>query len=713
MIPLPRVPGLLFALLLSVPAAVPAAPVVHHELQVTFSPERGELQVRDVVTLPPHQRVLHFRLRQGLTPTTPDAGVRLSPEPGSAPNVEDYRLTLPASQAAVRLDYGGWIGAPPPPDAPVRMGDQQSSSGFINVEGLYLDGDSFWYPRFGDELVSFAMAVSLPPGWSALSQGPYPLKIRDKIRWEETDPQEEIYLLAGPYHVYRSAAGGFNTLVYLRSDDAALAHSYLSTVGDYVKLYSRLLGPYPYAKFAVVENLWETGYGMPSFTLLGSEVMRLPFILRTSLPHEILHDWWGNGVYVDYREGNWSEGLTAYLADHLMREQAGDGTGYRRNALLRYTNYVTAGNDFPLQDFQGRRSEATQAVGYDKALMVFHMLRRELGDQVFIAALRHFYQDHLFHRASWDDLRRAFEAEAHHSLRDYFRQWLTRTGAPTLEVREARAVKKGDGYELLATLAQSQPGAPYHLRVPLAVQLDGRDTAWETTVALDQARQQIRLTVPALPWRLAVDPQFDVFRRLEPGELPATLSEALGAEHLVMVLPSGAPVALREAYQQLAQSWAKQGANVEVRWDKDLTQLPAQPAIWLCGWENRFLPEIVQRLAKQLSLSEGKATLAGKTLRRDQRAVVVAAHGRAGGVIIWLGSQNPAALPGLARKLPHYGSYSYLAFAGDAPDNVLKGQWQVLDSPLQVTVQQEYKSQAPDVPLKFAPRQPLAPPVAD
>ena len=186
------------------------------------------------------------------------------------------------------------------------------------------------------------------------------------------------------------SAGNISTSVFLRGADPALADQYLGAIGEYVDMYSRLLGPYPYDKFAVVENTWESGYGMPSFTLLGPKVMRFPFILHTSLPHEILHNWWGNGVYVDYAHGNWSEGLTAYLADHLLREQAGEGVGYRRNALLRYSNYVSAGNDFPLRDFQGRHNEATQAVGYDKALMVFHMLRMQLGDQRLPGGLAQF-----------------------------------------------------------------------------------------------------------------------------------------------------------------------------------------------------------------------------------------------------------------------------------------------------------------------------------
>jgi aminopeptidase N len=42
------------------------------------------------------------------------------------------------------------------------------------------------------------------------------------------------------------------------------------------------------------------------------------------------------------------------------------------------------------------------------------------------------------------------------------------------------------------------------------------------------------------------------------------------------------------------------------------------------------------------------------------------------------------ALPGLARKLPHYGKYSWLVFAGDAPEIRAKGLWTAGDSELSV-----------------------------
>jgi Zn-dependent M28 family amino/carboxypeptidase len=45
-----------------------------------------------------------------------------------------------------------------------------------------------------------------------------------------------------------------------------------------------------------------------------------------------------------------------------------------------------------------------------------------------------------------------------------------------------------------------------------------------------------------------------------------------------------------------------------------------------------------------------------------------------------------AAFPGLGRKLPHYGKYSYLGFEGTEPANIIRGQWQQSDSPLRVDV---------------------------
>jgi len=78
-------------------------------------------------------------------------------------------------------------------------------------------------------------------------------------------------------------------MAFLRTPDDALANKYLEATSRYISLYDRLIGPYPYKKFALVENFWETGFGMPSFTLLGlrSFVFRSLLILPIRMKYSI------------------------------------------------------------------------------------------------------------------------------------------------------------------------------------------------------------------------------------------------------------------------------------------------------------------------------------------------------------------------------------------------------------------------------------------
>ncbi len=690
----------------------PAQPAtVHHELRVTLDPDMHALRVVDRVKLPPFMTAtpegITFILHAGLNPRVnpPATLIRIGRENGRPVPWETYRLTLPPDTDNATLRYQGELHHPLGTATEGRGRTQRHTPGLIDSRGVYLDGNSLWYPRFGEEMVSFSLTVEPPAGWHAVSQGEGPRPgDGTTVSWSETQPQDHIYLLAGPFNVYRQATPVADAQAYLRQPDPQLAERYLDATARYLSLYSKLLGPYPYGKFALVENFWETGYGMPSFTLLGSRVIRLPFIVFTSYPHEILHNWWGNSVYVDYASGNWAEGLTSYLADHLLQERRGRGAEYRRAALQKYADYVAVGKEFPLKAFRARHGEISQAVGYNKTLMFFHMLRRRLGDELFLAALRQFYQENRFRVAGYADLRRAFEDVSGIDLSAEFHQWVERTGAPSLRVSDVIVVKTDSTFRLRGILEQTQAQPVYSMGVPLAIQLEGHDTAFEQTIEMKKKRVAVELDLPAKALRLAVDPRFDLFRRLDRQEIPPSLGQLFGTEDLLFVLPSDAPDDLRQAYRALASSWARDDENLV--WDSELQALPVDRTVWLMGWENRLRPRIEAALAPQgVTVNEHRVTMpASKHLSADGDSVVLAVRHPVDRKLTvgWLGSENPAALPGLARKLPHYGKYSYLAFTGSAPTNVLKGQWQVQDSPLNMRLVDTDLS-----PLRLAPRRPL------
>ncbi len=114
-------------------------------------------------------------------------------------------------------------------------------------------------------------------------------------------------------------------------------------------MYSDWIGEYPFDGFSVVASPLPTGFGMPTLTYLGAQVIRLPFIRDTSLGHEVLHNWWGNSVYPDYARGNWAEGLTTFMADYAYKEWA-DAASARdmRHGWLRDYAALPADADKPL-----------------------------------------------------------------------------------------------------------------------------------------------------------------------------------------------------------------------------------------------------------------------------------------------------------------------------------------------------------------------------
>jgi hypothetical protein len=383
--------------------------------------------------------------------------------PAAAADTVHYRLSATLDPAAHRIRVAGTMRGPDGKEQPVfvekvihhpieAQGEDYArgfaeTTGTIQSEGVFLSGASDWYPKSGDALVTFDLTVTLPAGWSAISQGKRS-KIGAQVRFICEQPQEEIWLIAGRWKETTRKLEELETSALLREKDDALAAKYLDATASYLPMYSTLLGPYPYSKFALVENFWETGYGMPSFTLLGSKVIRLPFIITSSYPHEILHNWFGNGIYVDPKSGNWSEGLTAYLADHLFAEQNGGGAAYRHQTLQKYADYAAHSKDFPLAEFRERHSPSTEAVGYGKSLMLFHMMRREIGDAAFVKALRALYQEKRFSRASFDDLKAAFATASGKNLNASFTPWVTRTGAPRLRARDVTAALHGDEWRV-------------------------------------------------------------------------------------------------------------------------------------------------------------------------------------------------------------------------------------------------------------------------
>jgi hypothetical protein len=497
------------------------------------------------------------------------------------------------------------------------------------------------------------------------------------VEWEIGQPTPGIALSAGAYRVRERNAGEIKLYTYFYPENAPLSENYLEASAGFLGLYTNLFGPYPYDKFAVVENFFPTGYGFPSYTLLGSTVLRLPFIVETSLGHEIAHSWWGNGVRVDPRGGNWSEGLVTYVADHLYQERASPAAGraYRLNLLRDYAALAPPELDFPLKEFTARASPASRAVGYGKAAMVFHMARRQAGDEAFWRGLRGVAREKLFREASWEDFGRAIFRGSEPDASSFFRPWIDRPGAPVIALKDVKAEKDGGRWKVSGQLVQEKPY--YELRVPIRVEADGK--AVDAVIATDRGAVPFVLFADSLPSRLVVDPEVDVFRRLDPSEIPPIVNAVRGSGSLLVVAARGLRPEILEASGILLSALGKEDARIVREEDTPPSALAGHDVLYLgLPLGSGYLPP----LPRELSITPDRFTLEGVTYAGPGDALfAVLPHpsdkGRTAAVFLPL-SAGAASLAG--RKIPHYGKYSFLSFSGGV--NKGKGTWAVTASPV-------------------------------
>ncbi|HEY0834129.1 MAG TPA: M1 family aminopeptidase, partial [Azospirillum sp.] len=495
----------LAALLIAAPAL---AAGVHHDIDVMLDPPSRRLEVTDRLTLPAGPQSL--LLAPGLEVAEVTAGGRPLAFTRNGPRLT---LTAPQGGGAVTVRYAGTLAALDP--------DATRDGPMAGPEGAYLPGGG-WIPVAEGEPPTWRLAVRVPAPFTAVATGRLVEEARDAAGYRavfaEDRPVEEPSLFAGAWEVRERMHGGLRLRTYFHPEQAALSDDTLDITARAIDGFSGRIGAYPFAGFAIVSAPLPVGLGFPGLTYIGRRVLPLPFVRGQSLVHEILHNWWGNGVRVDYATGNWCEGLTSYLSDYASAEARGAeaARGARLDWLRDYAA-LPRERDTALSAFRAKVHGAAQVIGYGKAAAVFHMLRGELGEAAFDAGLRRFWESHRFREAGWADLRRAFEAAAGRDLERFFAQWVGRVGAPTLHLQEVRVVEGG----VAIGLRQDVPA--YALSVPVVVETAAGPQ--RHLVRLEGREAAATLPVTGTPTAVAVDPGHDLFRRLAPGEAPPVLRD--------------------------------------------------------------------------------------------------------------------------------------------------------------------------------------------
>ncbi|ENO90040.1 M1 family metallopeptidase [Thauera linaloolentis] len=638
-------------------------------LDVMLDPASRSLQAE--AELQPSERDFRFTLHASLridSATVDGKALRIEPNGGRGA-LRGWRIRLP-EQGVLHLRYGGTL---PPLDAKLDHRDVlQGMPPMASEAGSYLPAGGAWYPRPA-EVFGYRVDVRVPAGHRAVVPGRL---VSERLpqafggeaanadggarhyyaRFEFEHVADGIDLMAGPWIVRervvpREAGEALRLRTYFPAAldaEPGLADAYLDDSARYIARYSQSIGAYPFTEFSVVASPLPTGFGMPTLTYLGEQVLRLPFIRATSLGHEVLHNWWGNGVLVDYQSGNWSEGLTTFMADYAYKEaQSATAAREMRLGWLRDFAALPAEAHQPLAAFRSRTHGAAAAVGYGKAAMVFVMLRDLIGEEAFARGIRVFWAQNRFRVAGWKDLRLAFEQASGRGLEDFFQQWLEIPGGAQVRIERARFVvgEGGRGGVLQVDLRQSGPLHALHL--PLRLEYEhGGEVRW---VTLSRQGEALELPLDHAPLAVRLDPELRVWRRPEDGQLPPILRQWMlhGSPRLVIADEGGEAVAAGRA---LAERFFERPARLA---DQGALREGGEPVL-LIGTH-----AAVDRLLATTDLPPRPAP---PGMRGSAQVWTVRAP--SGLLVAVVSVRDAAALAALQRPLPHYGGQSWLIAEG-------------------------------------------------
>ncbi len=360
----------------------------------------------------------------------------------------------------------------------------------VSFETYMYTQSSYWYPSpANDDYFTAHVRITVPPGYSLVANG----VLVEKSEWKGLEGIEDIEHVGSTVCVFESnkpvkylsfivgkltkIAEESNPLplqYYQASDVRGQSWDYLDEAKKILALYQSWFGPYPYEGFSIVQRLWPQigGHSPPSFIVL-NDMLRISPAYRRSLSdspvdlsrwreyfmaHEIAHQWWGQGLTWESYHDQWlSEGLAQFASVLYLKEKYGERVF---SAILRkFSSWTKRMSNWGAITMGSRLSyfnfEAFQSIVYDKTTLVLFLLKDYLGQDVFFRALKEFFVQKQYSRATTGDFIKVFEKISGKDLQSFFDNWFNSYLLPEVSVTHSLQ-KVGGLYQLNVKVVQSK-----------------------------------------------------------------------------------------------------------------------------------------------------------------------------------------------------------------------------------------------------------------
>jgi aminopeptidase N len=300
---------------------------------------------------------------------------------------------------------------------------------------------------------------------------------------------------------YQSAAGvPLQSWVFPKDREAGIV-TFEDPLRQSIEFFNDHIGPYPYEKLAAVqaagmgggmEHASEIFFGERSVTVPPKPALGL-------VSHETAHQWFGDSVTESDWDDVWlSEGFATYFSSLCGEHYEGRDAflaGMKRNRAGIFTMEQRQPGMAVVQDKPWRG--IPNRIIYQKGGWTLHMLRGQLGTEVFWQGIRAYYQRYRDSNASTADFERVMEETSGQDLKWFFQQWLYRAGSPQVEGtwRYDATAKK-----VQIDLTQNEPGDAY--RLPIEIAIDGKIEKLQ----FDRKTQHFEISADKEPAAIEADP---------------------------------------------------------------------------------------------------------------------------------------------------------------------------------------------------------------
>lgn len=322
---------------------------------------------------------------------------------------------------------------------------------------LYTHGETHeaphWYPNYDypNEQSTSEVICHVPEGMAVISNGRlvseqiYPDTGLKAVHWLQDKPHVNylIALVAGNLGKIESKYRDIPIAFYTPASQIQYAENSFKDTTDMLEFYEKEIGvPYPWDKYyqAACEDF---GGGMEntSLTILttGTLFTNETENIRSSqslVAHEMAHQWFGDYVTCKDWSHTWlNEGFATYYEDLY------DGNKNGRDSML-VGLYNTA--SYLLRDRPEHKPIVSRSYKdsweqfdyrtYGKAGWVLHMLRTELGEEMFRKCVKTYLERHALSSVVTDDFRSVIEELTGRSYDRFFDQWIYHGRFPDLKI---------------------------------------------------------------------------------------------------------------------------------------------------------------------------------------------------------------------------------------------------------------------------------------